>query len=378
MHNRSSVRATLVALCFLVAWPAGSRPVEAAIEGDPIDLVIVLDVSGTMRGLIDATRLNLWEIVNDLAEAEPTPHLRVALITYGNQLGSRRTGWVRVATDLTDDLDLVAEQLFQLKSRGADEMVGRALRTALEKIDWSASEHALKLLFIAGNESADQDPEVRFRWMSEAARDAGIFVSAVFCGTPDDQEAATWKEMAELSEGRFATIEHRAAAPLMATPFDQELAEFGDLLNGTFVPVGKKGAEQRKARARQDKNARKLGLPVAATRAQTKGSPFYASSADLVSLYESGGLQRFPVAKRDLPKPLRRMTDEDRLVFLQDMQSLRQEIRERIQDLSGARRQFLAEQRAEQETDDARSFDRVVRRTIRDKAEEIGYSFPDR
>ena len=37
-----------------------------------------------MSGLINAARQNIWAIVNDLALAKPTPKLRIALLTFGN------------------------------------------------------------------------------------------------------------------------------------------------------------------------------------------------------------------------------------------------------------------------------------------------------
>jgi hypothetical protein len=98
----------------------------------------------------------------------------------------------------------------------------------------------------------------------------------------------------------------------------------------------------------------------------------------MVSLYETGELQPDALAQLELPKPLRKMTDKERIAFLSDMQAMRQEIREQIRSLSEARRQFLAEHRVDQKIEDSRLFDSVIRRTIRDKAEEIGYSFPDR
>ena len=49
----------------------------------PIDLVICLDTSGSMQGLIEAAKVKLWDIVNELARAKPKPHLRVGLYVYG-------------------------------------------------------------------------------------------------------------------------------------------------------------------------------------------------------------------------------------------------------------------------------------------------------
>lgn len=377
MRIGSTVRVLIAISSLFLAWP-GTPAAQAQVEGDPIDLVIVLDVSGTMKGLIESTRLNIWEIVNELAEAEPTPHLRVGLVTYGNQRGSRLDGWVRVENDLTDDLDRVSERLFRFKRGGANEMVGRALKTALEGLDWAEGEHALRLLFIAGNEPADQDPDVRFRWMSEAAGDSDIHLSAVYCGGDNEAAAATWKEMAELAEGSFVAIDHRTSAAILETPFDRELAELGDLLNETVVPLGPAGAEQKKIRVKQDKHARSLGLAVAATRAQTKSSALYSSGRDLVSLFESGELHRHPVDERDLPRAVRRMTDEERDAYLQEISEVRREVRDRVDTLSAARRAFVSERLAEGDGAGTPTFDKVVRRTIREKAEEFGYSFPER
>src|SRR3990170_6863274 len=77
-------------------------------EGDraAIDVAICLDTSNSMDDVLDAARLNLWEIVNDLATAQPTPRLRVALLSYGSSANERDAGWVRVETPLTQDLDL--------------------------------------------------------------------------------------------------------------------------------------------------------------------------------------------------------------------------------------------------------------------------------
>ena len=78
-----------------------------------------------MSGLIDAAKQKLWAIVNDLALAEPTPLLRVALLTFGNATATR-PAWLR--DTLTEDLDLVSEKLFELTTNGGDELVGRVLR----------------------------------------------------------------------------------------------------------------------------------------------------------------------------------------------------------------------------------------------------------
>src|SRR4029450_13172878 len=102
-----------------------------------VDLAICLDTSGSMQGLINAARVKLWEIVNDLALAKPTPKLRVALLTYGNDGHKAENGWVNIHIPFTEDLDAVSKQLFALTTNGGTELVGRVLKAAGEQLQWT-------------------------------------------------------------------------------------------------------------------------------------------------------------------------------------------------------------------------------------------------
>ena len=129
----------------------GVRASSPSTDEQAIDLAICLDTSGTMEPLLDAARVTLWDIASEIARVEPTPRLRVALLTYGVK-SAGRDGWVRMETALTDDLDLVADRLFTLKSeKGGVEYVGRVLQMAFQRLDWSVASDAVKLIVVAGN-----------------------------------------------------------------------------------------------------------------------------------------------------------------------------------------------------------------------------------
>src|SRR5207248_9263702 len=96
---------------------------QNARAGKSIDVVICLDVSNSMDGLIASAKTKLWDIVNELAKAKPTPNLRVGLYSYGNDNYPREIGWIRKEVDLTTDLDKVSEKLFGLTTRGGTEYV---------------------------------------------------------------------------------------------------------------------------------------------------------------------------------------------------------------------------------------------------------------
>ena len=75
------------------------KPAFAADTARPVDVVICLDVSNSMDGLIASAKIKLWDIVNDLAKVKPTPDLRVALYSYGNDgYDARAAGSARTST----------------------------------------------------------------------------------------------------------------------------------------------------------------------------------------------------------------------------------------------------------------------------------------
>jgi len=126
------------------------RPPDSAER--PIDLVICLDASNSMDGLIGAAKQKLWDIVNELGKARPKPHLRVGLYSYGTPSYGAETGFVRKEIDLTDDLDSVYAKLTALVTHGGDEYVARVVRLSANEQSWSPDRDALKIIVVAGNE----------------------------------------------------------------------------------------------------------------------------------------------------------------------------------------------------------------------------------
>ena len=177
-----------------------------AEEQRTVDIAICLDTSGSISGLINSARQKLWQIVSELATAKPEPRLRVALLTYGTPRYGADNGFVHVDHDLTDDLDGVYETLFALRTSGGDEYVARAVRTAVESLSWDESPESLRMIFVAGNESADQDPQVTNEVSCEMAARNDTIVNAIYCGAENNSDAAGYRRVATLADGRFAAI----------------------------------------------------------------------------------------------------------------------------------------------------------------------------
>jgi hypothetical protein len=347
------------------------RPWEA------IDLVIALDTSDSMERLIDAARLALWDLVNELARAEPPPQLRVALVTYGHSDHDREAGWVRIDTDLTADLDVVSDRLFALTTDGGREYVARALETALDDLAWVPSYDALKIVLVAGNEAADQDPDVHLRDVGVRAQNDGVVVLAIYCGSDRQPDADSWRAAAEAADGHFAAIDHRGRPIVVSTPVDEQLVELGAALNATFIPIGEQGEKRRDNLERQDRNASKMGSASAAARARTKASARYTRGWDLVSELEAGRKTLADIPDDELPEELRSMILEERDAYVAEMRTQRAELQRRIEALSAERRASVAAQVEAKGIDRSSSFAGAVLDVLRREAEAHGFVLPE-
>ncbi len=344
----------------------------------PIDLAICLDTSGSMNGLIDSARAKLWDIVNDLALAQPRPELRVALLTFGNNGHVAENGWVKVDVDFTDDLDLVSERLFALTINGGEEYVARVVDAATRSLKWSDQKDALQMIIVAGNESAEQDPLLPFRDALKRAIERGIVVNSIYCGMPSDSLAPAWREVATLADGHFASIDQSLGATAIATPFDEELTSLSSAINATYLPFGAAGAWSASNQMRQDANAEGLNEAAAAQRCVTKGSELYSCSGwDLVDASKGETFKLEEVKDEHLPEAMRSMTLEERNAHITAAAATRSELQKSIVELGEKRRAFVVVEEQKQASEGGKSFDAAIRTAIRAQASGKGFIWPE-
>lgn len=372
----------ILALAILCTIPAalGQEAAEPYVPDQPwesIDVAILFDTSGSMQKVLDAARLKIWEIVNDLALAEPTPHVRVSILTYGHTPRGPEDGWVRIWAPLTDSLDLVSQRLFEARIQGDKEYVGRALDAALQDLEWTESEEALRLVFLVGNERADQDLDTKLEDIIGDAVQKGVILNAIYCGSHRQPAAKSWKQIADLGNGQFATIDHKRDVSLVKSPYDKQLVDLGDAYNKTYLPIGPRGRQGWTNQAEQDSNAKSLTLAGAATRVEAKASPLYNASWDLLDMLASGNLSLAEVAVDDLPEEMQQMGDEERELFVNQMIEQRRALKKEIQGLAAQRRLFVSEQRKGKGIDDSWAFDHAIRKALRAQAEKKGFAFPE-
>ena len=365
-----------VSLLFSFAL-ANALSAQAPIAAPPgpsraVDLAICLDISGSMDGLLNAARQNLWAVVNELATLQPAPSLRVALLTFGCTSHEASKGWVRVETPFTTDLDTVSQKLFALTTNGGDEYVARVMQAALE-LEWSSDPQALKLMFVAGNESATQDPAVDGPQQSRAAIARGVVVNSIYCGNPADQLAPAWREVSKLADGQFATIQQENTI-VITTPFDTKLIELSTAINATYVPFGKEGGAWALNQGTQDSNAAGLNSAAAAQRCQTKGSGLYWNAHwDLVDACRDPKFKLEDVKAEDLPEAVRAMSAQQRREHVAAQQRKRDELKKEIEAVGAQRDAFVVAERKKLGAAGDAQFDSVVLEAVRRQAEARGF-----
>ena len=342
-----------------------------------VDIVIALDVSRSMEGLIDSTKQRLWDIVNDLGRAQPVPVLRVAIVSFGDPRYGADSGFVRVDQQFTRDLDAVNEALFAFRTNGGEEYVARAVDTAVRSLQWSTADDALRILFVAGNESALQDLQIGIERAARMAIDKGVVVNTIYCGSDQDEIAGEWRRVAELTNGIYASIDqHAAAVSNVATPMDDELARLNEALNETYIPFGSQGPEFQANQAAQDRNAAGMSRAALASRAFTKTTSLYSNSSwDLVDAL-AAGTRIEDVAVDDLPEVMRPMDMDARRDHVSEHAGRREALSQEIAALDAERRDYIAELRRSEPAaagglDDA--LREALRLQARDKGLELGH-----
>ena len=71
------------------------------------------------------------------------------------------------------------------------------------------------------------------------------------------------------------------------------------------------------------------------------------------------------------------MSSEERAIYIEDTFAQREELRQRIRELSRERKRYLAEHARKQGTDNSLAFDTAIRKAMRQHATDKGFSFPD-
>lgn len=384
MFRKTLLAACAAALSAAPCLAADPKPVdpkpliESKIGAEPkIQIAILLDTSGSMDGLINQTREQLWRIVNTFATAKKEgkrPRLELALYQYGNDGIPAQQHHVQRVVPLTTDLDKVSEALFKLSTNGGNEYCGAAISHALGELEWSANPKDLKLIYIAGNEPFTQGP-IAFRDAVKSSISRGIVVNTIHAGTEQQGLSDGWAEAAKLADGNFLFIDSNRAVARVDAPQDAELARLSQEMNKTYIAYGGKGKEAVARQAAQDSNAQGMSASSMSTRAVAKASPMYRNGDwDLVDAKKDGKPMK-AIAPEELPAELRGLDEKQRDEFVEKKAKERAEIQAKIAKVSAEREQYVQGEMKKRAKDTTKSMDDALIESARGQAEKADFAF---
>ena len=362
--------------------PQGQIPPSQQQDRPRIDVVFVLDTTGSMSGLIEGAKQKIFSIASRIAQGKPTPRVRVGLVAY-RDVGD---AYVTKRFALTEDLDGLFTHLRQLQADGGGdtpEHVGRGLGEAVSKLEWDERRETMKLIFLVGDAPpAERRDDWNFKHWVKRAADKHIVVNTVRCGADADTEVS-WKFAAKTTDGLYESLAQSGGMVAVATPYDAELARVNAELASKTLYAGKKEAQvANRARADQMKE---LAPEAAAERIQylktTRGAGKGAAAAASVSSAPEavGGavdLAAQPealagVKDDELPAELSGLSAKARQEKVTAMAGERKALEEKAAKLAADRDSW----RAKNVSDKEDSFDANVMRSVKSKAAKHGLSY---
>lgn len=359
------------------AKPAKATEKKANDDGPLVQMVILLDNSGSMSGLINQARQHLWKIVNEFATVRregKEPRLQVALYKYGN-------GRPEQLVEFTDDLDKVSQLLFATQIEGGSEYCGQVIQAAVDDLKWSEDQADLKCIFIAGNEPFTQGP-VDYKGACQNAIAKGITVSTIFCGNETQGINGKWQDGAVLADGTFLNIDQNQAVVVVKAPQDKKIADLNTKLNATYIAFGaaEKRADFAKNQVAQDANAMKLNTYALSSRIAAKATNQYVCSWDLVDACRLKQVKLTEIKKEHLPKELQKLSEKELEAYVAKKQEERNKIREEIQELSKKRSEYIAAEQTKLAKSDpkANTLDAAIIQSVREQAKRKNYTIQEK
>jgi len=346
-----------------------------------VDVVFVLDTTGSMSGLIETAKEKIWSIASTMASAQPTPDIRIGLVGY-RDIGDQ---YVTRIVDLSDDLDSVYASLMDFQAGGGGdtpESVNKALYDAVHHMSWSKADQAYQTIFLIGDAPPHMDyNEVQYPVTIAAASERGIVINTIQSGNMPTT-VVPWTTIASLGNGNFFQVDQAGSAVAYASPYDKDIAELSAKLDDTRLYYG---TEEEQARMKDKVAATEKVTAMASVGALARRGVFNSAEAgrenllgekELVDAISSGDVELEGIAKENLPAALKPMAPAEQAAYVSRLAGERADIQQKIQALAEDRDEFIAK-KVEEAGGMEDSLDSKLYEAVREQAGKSGFEYKD-
>jgi uncharacterized protein YegL len=189
----------LVSLFLLALWPVPARA--------HLDLVFLLDTTGSMSGEIREAKERVRELTEALRTARPNERVRVGVVAYRD----KGDAYLTRVSPLSDDVDVSYQFLGTLSADGGGdgpEDVLAGITSALHELKWDMGPDTERQVFII----ADAPPHLDYPDRSkpealiEEAVGKRIVINAIGCRSLGEDGVEIFRKLAYATEGSYQHI----------------------------------------------------------------------------------------------------------------------------------------------------------------------------
>lgn len=192
-----------------------ARAVEQSM---PIDVLFLLDATGSMGDEIDRLKTTIDGVAQRLSSLPGTSDVRIAMTLYRDT----EDAFVTATYDFTNDIGKFRRALASVRADGGGdypEALDEALADALAKPSWRPSGEAIQLVFLVADAPPQIGRQVATPYsasMKEAAA-RGIKVFPIASSETDDQAEYVFRQLAQFTGARFVFLSYGAQGALGGT-----------------------------------------------------------------------------------------------------------------------------------------------------------------
>ena len=194
-------------------WDVTLELEQAATEGVPLDILFLLDSTGSMADEIDQIKATLLSISSRISDLPSQPDLRFGMVAYRD----RGDAFVTRVYDFEPDPRRFVETIQGVVAFGGDdypESLNEALHVAVHEPEWRLGD-AIRLMFLIADAPPHLDYQDDYSYaddMTEAHR-RGIKTFSVASSGLDQQGEYVFRQIAQHTMGRFIFIVYGGGEP---------------------------------------------------------------------------------------------------------------------------------------------------------------------
>ena len=345
-----------------------------------MEVVFVLDATGSMGSMIANAKDKIWSIASSLAQADPAPQLSFGLVAFRDI----RDAYVTRQVALTSDIDQFYYKLMAIKAAGGGdtpESVNQALAEAVFDIQWDDDPDTYRSIFLVGDSPPHMNyNDIKYQKSCAAADKKDIIINTIQCGT-NRITGRVWTEIANFTNGEHLKLTAAGSGYAVTTPYDLELKRLARELDESRMYHGtekqkragnykKEVSEKIHDGAKSEESAKRAIYNVTTV----SGKRSFLGDNELIDDIISGEVELRDVEEEHLPSGLRALPPAERERVVAAKVEQRKDLEEAIAELDSQRDDYLNKELKKDDAKVKSSFNTQIFNTLKRQTHSKKYS----